>query len=117
MNDIVVVHRLVATSLSATWHLQIILCGHWLVRVDGVRLLSSIKTYRTMTNNDDVVVRRLVATLLSATRHLQPPPSCPFRCDMVLRDLAVVVVGVGEGCRWRPLVMVTMVVVVKRGWQ
>ena len=45
------------------------------------------------------------------------PPSFPFRCDVALVVLAVVVVGVGDGCTWRPLATVTMVVVVKRGWR
>ena len=67
--------------------------------------------------NDIVVVHRLVATLLSAMWHLQTPapPFFPFRCDVALVVLSVVVVGVGDRCRWRPLVTVTMVVVVKQG--
>ena len=72
-------------------------------------------THQTTANDDIVVVRRLVAMSLSATWHLQTPPSVSFRCDVVLFGLAVVVVGVGDGCEWRPLAMVT-VVVVKRGW-
>ena len=47
---------------------------HWLARADGKKLLSSMETYRTTTNDDDVVVRRLVATSLSATWHPQPAP-------------------------------------------
>ena len=43
-NDIVVVRRLVAMSLLATWHLQIVLSGHWLAKADGEKPLSSIKT-------------------------------------------------------------------------
>ena len=43
------------------------------------------------------------------------PPFFPFRRDMVLVVLSVVVVGVGNRCRWRPLATVTMVVVVKQG--
>ena len=73
-------------------------------------------THQTTTmNNDIVVVCCLVATSLRATWHLQTPPTASFRCDVALFGLAVVVVGVGNGCEWWPLVMVT-VVVVKRGW-
>ena len=43
------------------------------------------------------------------------PPVFPFRRDVALVVLSVVVVGVGDGCRWRPLATVTMVVVVKQG--
>ena len=72
-------------------------------------------THQTTSTNDDiVVVRRLVAMSLLATWHLQTPPSVSFRCDVARFVLAVVVVGVGDGCEWRPLAMVT-VVVVKRG--
>ena len=61
-------------------------------------------------NDDIVIVRRLVATLLSAMWHLlQTPPSTLFSCDVALVMLVVVVIGVGDGCEWRPLVMVTVV--------
>ena len=43
------------------------------------------------------------------------PPSFPFRGDVALVDLVVMVVGVGDGGRWRPLATVTMVVVVNKG--
>ena len=73
-------------------------------------------THQTTTMNDNiVVVHRLVAMSLLVTWHLQTPPSISFHCDVVLFMLAVVVVGVGNGCEWQPLAMV-MVVVVKRGW-
>ena len=73
-------------------------------------------THQTTTTNDDIVViHRLVAMSLSATWHLQTPPSVSFRCDVAWFVLAVVVVGMGDGCVWWPLAMVT-VVVVKRGW-
>ena len=73
-------------------------------------------THQTTTTNDDiVVVHRLVATSLLAMWHLQTPPTISFRCDVALFGLAVVIGGVGDGCEWQPLAMVT-VVVVKRGW-
>ena len=117
---------LVRVSVLFTW-LLVFRCGHggavscagwgdvscagWspLARWDGmkVRLLTEQQT----TNDDIVVVRRLVATSLSATWHLQTPPTVSFRCDVALFVLAVVVVGVGDGCEWRPLAMVTVVVV------
>ena len=66
-------------------------------------------------NDDIVIVRRLVATLLSAMWHLlQTPPSTLFSCDMALVMLVVVVMGMGDRCEWRPLVMAT--VVVTRWW-
>ena len=69
-------------------------------------------THQTTTTNDDIViVRRLVATSLSATWHLQTLLSVSFHCDVAPFMLAVMVVGVGDGCEWRPLAMVTVVVV------
>ena len=69
-------------------------------------------THQTTTTNDDiVVVRHLVATSPRAMWHLQMPPTVSFRCDVALFGLAVVVVGMGDGCEWRPLAMVTVVVV------
>ena len=73
-------------------------------------------THQTTTANDDIVIIcRLVVMSLSAMWHLKTPPSVSFRCDVARFVLAVVVVGVGDGCVWWPLAMV-MVVVVKRGW-
>ena len=43
------------------------------------------------------------------------PPFVPFCCDVAVVVLSVVVVGVGDRYRWRPLATVTMVVVVKQG--
>ena len=63
-----------------------------------------------MTNDDIVVVRRLVARSPSATWHLQTPLFVSFSCDVALVVLVVAVVGVGDGCEWRPLVRVTVVV-------
>ena len=90
-----------------------VLCAGWspLARWDGMGLLTK-QQRRTMTS---VVVRHLVAMLLLATWHLQTPPTTSFCCDVALFGLAVVVVGMGDGCKWLPLAMV-MVVVVKRGW-
>ena len=62
-----------------------------------------------MTNDDIVVVHRLVARLPSAIWHLQTPLSVSFSCDGALVVLVVAVVGVGDGCEWRPLVRVTVV--------
>ena len=88
----------------------------WVVPVSEIGWDEGGGTHQTTTTNDDidVVVRRLVATSLSATWHLQTLPSVSFRCDVAPFMLAVVVVGVGDGCEWRPLAMVT-VVVVKQG--
>ena len=70
-------------------------------------------THQTTTTNDGIiVVHHLVATLLLAMWHLQMPPSVSFFCNMVLFMCAMVVVGVGDRCKWWPLAMV-MVVVVK----
>ena len=53
---------------------------------------------------------------LSDVAPANPSPSVfPFRRDVALVVLSVVVVGVGDRCRWRPLATVTMVVVVKQG--
>ena len=68
----------------------------------------------TISNGNIVIDCCLVATLLSAMWHLQTPPSFSFCCDVVLVMLVVGVVGMVNGCKWRPLVMV--VVVVKQGW-
>ena len=81
-------------------------CAGWspLARWDGV-------THQTtMTNDDIIVVHCLVATSPRATWHLQTPPTVLFHCDVALFGLAVVVVGMGDGCEWRPLAMVTVVV-------
>ena len=43
------------------------------------------------------------------------PPSFPFHGDVALVDRVVMVVGVGDGGRWRPLATVTMVVVNEGG--
>ena len=67
-------------------------------------------------NNNIIIVCHLVAMLRLATWHLQlPPSSCLFCYDVALVILVVVVVGMGDRCKWRPFVMV-MVVVVKQGW-
>ena len=66
-------------------------------------------------NDDDVIICRLVSTSLLVTWHLQTPLSFSFLCDMVLAMLSVLVVSMGDGCEWQPLVMV-MVVVMKQGW-
>ena len=88
----------------------------WLVPISKMGWDEGGVTHQTTTMNDDIViVRRLVATSLSATWHLKTAPSVSFHCDVVLFVLAVVVVGMGDGCKWRPLAMVT-VVVVKQGW-
>ena len=69
-------------------------------------------THQTTTmNNDIIIVRCLVAMLLSAMWHLQMPTSVSFCCDVVLFILAVLVVGMGDGCKWWPLAMATVVVV------
>ena len=82
---------------------------------DGVHTMND--SMNTTTNGHIVIVRHLVATSCSATwhLHLQPPPSFSFHCDMALVMLAVVV-DVGDGCEWRPLLM-GRVVMVKQGWQ
>ena len=46
--------------------------------------------------------------------HLQMPPPFLFCCDVALVMLAVVIVGMGNRCKWWPLVIM-MVVVVKQG--
>ena len=40
--------------------------------------------------------------------HLQMTPSFSFHCDVALAMLAVLVVGMGIGCEWWPLVMVNV---------
>ena len=76
---------------------------------------------RGVKNNDERRHRRRSSfgchVALSDVAPANPPPSFPFRCDVALVVLSVVVVGVGDGCRWRPLATVTMVVVVKRAWR
>ena len=90
------------------------LCGQWLARADGGKGLSSLK------NNDEQRHCRRSSfgchVALSDVAPANPsPPFFPFRCDMAAVVLSVVVVGVGDGCRWRPLATVTMVVMVKQG--
>ena len=78
----------------------------WVVPVSEMGWDEGEVTHQTTTTNDNiVVVHCLVATSLSATWHLQTPS------DVVLFVLSVVVLGVGNGCEWQPLVMVTVVVV------
>ena len=85
----------------------------WVVPVSKIGWNEGGGTHLTTTTNNDinVVICRLVATLLPATWHLQTLPSISFQYDLVLFLLAVVVVGVGNGCKWWPLAMVTVVVV------
>ena len=80
---------------------------------DGVLTMNDSRN--TMTNDNIIIVCCLVATSCSATWHLQPPPSFSFRSDVALVMLAVVV-DVGDGCEWRPLLM-GRVVMVKQGWR
>ena len=49
-------------------------------------------------NDDDVIICCLVSTSLMVTWHLQMPLSFSFLCDVVLAMLAVLVVGMGDGC-------------------
>ena len=87
----------------------------WVVPVSKMGWDGGVTHQTTMVNDDIVVICHLVAMSLSATWHLKTPPSVSFRCDVARFVLAVVVVGVGDGCMWWPLAMVT-VVVMKRGW-
>ena len=82
---------------------------------DGVLTMND--SMNTTMNDNIVIICRLVATSPSTTwhLHLQLPPSFSFRCDVALLMLAVVV-DVGDGCEWRPLLM-GRVVMVKQGWR
>ena len=59
-----------------------------------------------MMNDNIVIIRRLVVTSLSVMWHLQTYLSVSLGCDVVLVMLLMVVMGMGDGCEWRPLVMV-----------
>ena len=59
-----------------------------------------------MMNDNIVIIHRLVVTSLSVMWHLQTHLSISLGCDVVLVMLLMVVMGMGDGCEWWPLVMV-----------
>ena len=85
----------------------------WVVPISEIGWNEGGGTHQTTTTNDNinVIVCRLVATSLPVTWHLQMLPSVSFHYDLALFLLVVVVVGMGDRCEWRPLAMVTVVVV------